>query len=276
MLTIITDSSANISPAEAESLGVKVMPLSIEFGTREYRDGIDIDCDGFYRLLVSEKTFPHTSQLTYGCIEGAVKEALASADEALILPISSALSGSYDRCREVAAGYKNVSVCDLKCTTVMLKMLVEEGAANRDKSAAEVADLLLKYRQRIKLYAALDTIEYLGKGGRIPKAAAAIGTAFRVKPVVTVNAAGEVEVLSKQFGMPKAMSYVCSRVAKDKIDFSKPVFCIYTMDDFNSLKLMEKSGVGYTRKENICPVIGAHIGPRAAGIVYAEKISPDN
>lgn len=269
MLSVITDSSSNILPGEGKDPYLEVMPLTIIFGGEEYRDGIDIKTDGFYEKLKTSREFPHTAQLNYGQIEEAVERGLARADEVLILPISSALSGSYQRCAEVAAKYKNVYVCDTKCTTVMLKMLVLEALENRERSAAEVIEKLNIYRRKIKLYAVPDTLTYLANGGRISRAAATLGSALHIKPVVTVNERGEVALLSKQISMSRSFDYICGMVDKSKIDYSKPVYLLYSITDSNVVTLSAKLGVKYTEKCNICPVIGAHIGPNAAGIVYS-------
>lgn len=271
MVSIITDSSSGITVEEALASGVTVMPLTIIFGTEEYRDGIDLTADNFYKKLLSSKDFPHTAQLTEEQIASAVEEGLKKADEVIIFPISSALSGSYERCRKVAERYKNVYVFDTKCTTVMLKMLVWEALKHADKSAEEVMRICAAYRPKLKLYAVLDTLEYLGKGGRISKTSALLGTALKIKPVITVNAKGEVEVLSKQFGIAKGIGNIISRIDKNGIDYQKPVFLIYTMDQVNSSALASKSGITFSHTNNICPVIGVHIGPCAAGIAYAQK-----
>lgn len=271
MVSIITDSSSNISMEEGLKAGVTVMPLTIIFGNEEYRDGVDINCKDFYEKLVSGKDFPHTAQLGEQQIEEAVKEALTKGDEALILPISSALSGSYERCVKVAEKYKNVYVYDTKCTTVMLKMLVEEACRYRELRAAEIMEKLNLLRPKIKLYALPYTLEYLGKGGRISKAEAKLGEIFKIKPVITINSKGKVELVSKQFGFNKSINYIAGLVKKEKIDFTRPVYLLYSMNDQNSLALAEKTGAIYSEKTDICPVIGTHIGPYAAGIVFAEK-----
>lgn len=271
MLALITDSSSNITCEEAERLGITLIPLTIIFGSQEYRDGIDIDCDEFYKKLTTSKEFPHTAQLSENQIEEAIKNVLKPGVEVLIMPISSALSGSHDRCVKVASQFENVYVYDTKCTTVMLKMLVLEALANAEKPVAEIMKILDSYRPKIKLFAALETLEYLSKGGRLSKTGALLGTMLKIKPVVTLNLEGEVELLSKQFGMNKGISNIAGMVDKNKIDFSKPVYEIYTMNDANSATLINKIGVPCTEKINICPVIGTHIGPHAAGFVYAEK-----
>lgn len=271
MVAIITDSSSNITQEEAKKLGITVLPLTIIFGMKEYRDGIDIDSAKFYEKLTTGKEFPHTAQLTEEQIEEAVVEARKKADEVLIMPISSALSGSYERCAKVAGKYEGVYAYDGKCTTVMLKMLTLVAVKNADKPAKEIIKILSDYRPRIKLYAALNTLEYLGKGGRISRATATLGNVLKIKPVVTVNDDGEVELVSKQFGINKGIAYIAEQVKKDKIDYDEPIIVIYSMTQENSDKLIEKVGVDYSEKSEICAVISTHIGPHAAGFVYVQK-----
>lgn len=271
MVSVITDSSSNISQEEGLKTGVTVMPLTIIFGNEEYKDGVDITLKEFYEKLVSRKDFPHTAQLGEQQIEEAVKAALARGDEAIIMPISSALSGSYERCVQVAQKYENVYVYDTKCTTVMLKMLVEEACRYRELPAAEIIKKLDAFRPKIKLYAIPDTLEYLGKGGRISKAEAKLGEIFKIKPVITVNLKGKVELVSKQFGLNKSINYIAGLIKKEEIDFTRDVYLLYSMNDNNSLALAKKTGGIYSLKTDICPVIGAHIGPNAAGVVFAEK-----
>lgn len=271
MIAIITDSSSNITQEEACKLGVTVLPLTIIFGTEEYRDGIDIDSAKFYKKLTTGKDFPHTAQLTEAQVEEAIVATRKKADEVLILPISSALSGSYDRCVKVAERYEGVYAYDGKCTTVMLKMLTLIAAKNADKPAKEVINILSDYRSRIKLYAALNTLEYLGKGGRISKTMATLGNALKIKPVVTLNDQGEVELVSKQVGINKSIAYIAEQVKKDEIDYNEPIIAIYSMTQENCERLIEKIGSPYSEKSEICAVIATHIGPHAAGFVYVKK-----
>lgn len=270
MIKIITDSSSNITQEEAKKLGIELLPLTINFGTEEFLDGVDIGCDEFYKKMRESKEFPHTSQLTEDQIEEAVKGALKDADEVLIMPLASVLSGSYERCKAVADKYENVYAYDTKCTTVMLKLCVLEALKMADKTVKEVTAMLDGLRPKLKIHAVLDTLDNLRKGGRLSKATAIIGSVLKIKPVITFGLDGKVEMEAKQFGMNKGISYVAEVIDKKKIDFSKPVYLIYTENDKNSNTLIEKLGIKYSEKCNICPVIGTHIGSDACGIVYAE------
>lgn len=271
MIKIITDSSSNFTQEEAKKLGITVIPLTFIFGSEQYLDGIDMSWEDFYKRLAREKELPHTSQLTEEQIESAVAEAKKQADEVLIMPIASVLSGSMERCRAVAARHENIYVYDTKCTTVMLKSLVLEALANVDKPVGEIIKILDGYRPKLKLYAVLDTLENLRKGGRLSSVAALIGNLLKIKPVIALGSDGKVELVSKQFGIKKGISYIAEKVDVKKIDFTKPVYLIYTGNDENSEILNAKVGAKYSEKSNICPVIGVHIGADAAGIVFAEK-----
>lgn len=271
MLKILTDSSSNLTQREAEEWEITLLPLTISFGTEEFRDGIDLQAGEFYEKLTASAELPHSSQLTEAQVEEAVVAARKEGDEVLILVLSSALSGSYERCKAVADRFDGVSVYDTRCTTVMQKMLVAEAVKNADKSAAEVVTILNALRPKIRLYAALDTLEYLGKGGRLSKTSALLGSLLKIKPVITINTEGKVELIAKQFGMNKSIGYIASKVKTENIDFTRPVYLIYTMNDGNAETLLTKTGIAYSEKSNICPVIGTHIGPNAAGLVYAEK-----
>mgnify|MGYP001625207236 FL=1 len=275
MLRIVTDSSAEISQKHAAELGIEVLPLTIIFGTEQFRDGIDMMPEEFYKRLVSSSEFPHTAQLGYEELTSLYKDAKEKGDEVLIMPISSALSGTYEWTVRAArdVGYEKVHVYDGKCTTFMLEMLVKEAVKLRERPVEEVISALDDLRSRMRLYAALDTLEYLKRGGRISKAAAMVGGMLKIKPVITVTEDGKIRLIHKSIGMNAALRYISELYSSDKKDANYAVRTIYCMDDSNCLKLRGLVGETPLPPENICPIIGTHIGPSAAGIVYVvEKV----
>lgn len=275
MLRIVTDSSAEISQKQAAELGIEVLPLTIIFGTEQFRDGIDMMPEEFYKRLVSSSEFPHTAQLGYEELTSLYKDAKEKGDEVLIMPISSALSGTYGWTVRAArdVGYEKVHVYDGKCTTFMLEMLVKEAVKLRERPVEEVISALDDLRSRMRLYAALDTLEYLKRGGRISKAAATVGGMLKIKPVITVTEDGKIGLIHKSIGMNSALRYISELYLSDKKDANYAVRTIYCMDDSNCLKLRGLVGETPLPPENICPIIGTHIGPSAAGIVYVvEKV----
>jgi DegV family protein with EDD domain len=273
MIKIITDSSSNISQQEAKKLGITVMPMTVMFGTEEYKDGVDITAEAFYNKLVSSDVFPHTSQLSEVEFAETFKKACEGGDEVLVMPITAALSGTYNLAKRVAeeCGYSNLHVYETGATTAILRVMVLEAVANRDKSVEEVIAILDELRPRIKLFAALDTLEYLQKGGRLSYGAALIGNILKIKPIITHDEKSNVKLIAKHIGFPLALRCLAEKVDIKKIDYDKPVYLLYTMDDTNCNNLVAKLKLTCGEKLNISPVIGAHIGPKAAGIVYVEK-----
>lgn len=278
MIKIITDSSANISVDEAQRLGITVLPLGVNFGTEAYRDGVTLSIDEFYSKLSSSKEFPKTSQPSREELADLFAKESAQADEVLVMFISSALSGTHNLARQVVkeGNFTNVSVYDTHATTVVLRILVLEALRHANKKASEVMAILDELRPRIKLYAALDTLEYLKKGGRLSSTASFIGNVLKIKPIIVLTDGGEVKVYSKQIGMSLALKNLCDKLSGKNPDEDQPIYYIFTNDDTNCNAMIKKLPLTDGQKArgeklNICPVIGAHIGPRATGIVFVER-----
>lgn len=277
MLKIITDSSSNITPQEARELGVEIIPLTVSFGNNEFKDGVELDAERFYQMLANEKEFPHTSQINTDTFEEIFLASKANKDSLLFVSISSALSGTYSaavRAKE-NVGYDGVYIYDSLATTVMLKTLVLEAVKNSDKSAEEIIKILDDLRPRIELYAIVDTLEYLHKGGRLKRGAAMFGTLFNVKPIVAISKGGTVDVAGKAVGTRSAIKTIAKKVCAEDIDENYPVFYVYSGDKEKCSKLIDaitpKSDGFLEDATVICPVIGAHVGPNAAGICFIRK-----
>ncbi len=268
MLHIITDSSAEIAPREAEELGVTVIPLTIIFGDTPYLDGVEIAKDEFYRRLIGGE-FPHTAQPSPAQFEEAFRA--CNGEEALVLLISSALSGTAQTARLVANDFPNVHIYETNCTTCMLRYLVEEAAKNRMRPVSEVVALLDELRPRIRLHAYVDTLEYLSRGGRIGKVTALIGNLIKIKSIVGVSADGRVVMTGRARGQKRAIKEISERFASDMVCPDHPVYFLQSDTDAPARELMEACGRRGDRIFRICCAVGAHIGPNAAGIVYVVK-----
>ncbi len=274
MLKIVTDSAANITAEEANELGVKVLSLSIIFGDKEYRDGVDITTEEFYDRLVNGDVHPHTSQINISDFEELFAQAKADGDELFVILLSSALSGTVS-CARIAkenVGYDGVYIYDSLGATVMEKLLVYAAVKNADKSAEEVAAILDDVRSRTVLYAAVDTLDYLYKGGRLKKSAAMLGKLFNIKPLITVSDKGTVELCGKTIGLKAAIKHIIKKTADTVPDPEFPVCYLYSADMEKAAALSE-AVFGETKSEtvNLCAVIGVHIGPGACGVCYIKQ-----
>ena len=198
----------------------------------------------FYNKLVSSSEFPHTAQLGYDELMGVFGDAKAKGDEVLVIPIASALSGSFEWAERAAAesGYDKIKVYDSKCTTFMLEILVREAVRLKERPVEEVVAALDELRPRIKLLAALDTLEYLKRGGRINKTVATVGSMLKIKPVITVSGEGKMELIHKSIGMNAALRYISERFLADKRDENYAVRTIYCMEQSNCEKLRSLAG----------------------------------
>lgn len=279
-IRIFTDSAADLEPEEFASYGIELIPLSITVDQRIYQADLKFNKADFFRMLEQSPIFPTTSQPAPADFETVFEEAREAGDEIVYISISSALSGTFQCANVVKAmgEFEHVYLVDSLTATLGQKLLVLHAAWLRDRGfgAAEIAARLDGLKHRIRIFAGPDTLEYLQKGGRLSKAAAGLGTLARIKPVVTVSQAGTVQVAGKALGKSKAMTQVAAMLAENPPDPQFPIYGVYCCRQENLTELREKIAKnGVTIPDEMCfnigPVIGAHIGPGAYGVVYMAK-----
>ncbi len=280
MVRIITDSAADFEPQELARLQIACIPLTVSFGDRDYQENITLTKDRFYELLQSADAPPKTAQPSPQQLLDLFEAAKNAGDEALYICLSSALSGTYQGAliTQSLAESDLCSVVDSRNATGGQRQIVEYAVRLRDagKTAGEIADALTDLRQRIALFACIDTLEYLYKGGRISHATYKLGTLANIKPIISVEADGHIAVPAKAMGMRKGMDLLCKKTAETTPDPDFPLYVMYTSDRSVADTLarrLEASGIPVS-PERIIQVgagIGSHIGPNACGIVYVKK-----
>ncbi len=191
MLAIITDSTCDIPDNLIEEYGIIVVPQFIIWGDEQYRDRVDITPKEFYQRLEEEDEKPTTSQAGVGDFLDAIKQAQDNgATEALILTVSSAMSGTYQMAK-AAAEKANipVSVIDSKGPTMTLGWQVLAAARSRDEGANKdkIIKRVSEVRSSLVQMVAMETLEYLQYGGRIGDAVKWVGNIMKVKPLVSIN-----------------------------------------------------------------------------------------
>lgn len=276
MVKILTDSSCTLTQDEAKKLGVDVIPLGITFGSTGYKDGVDIDNEQFYKLLLEGKNYPHTSQPSPQELEEIFTTAKNKGETVLFLPLSSKISGTYECAMRVKeqGGFDNVYIYDSLCTTIMLQMLVEEAAKRSDLPIDELIDFVDKLRKRARLVAGIDTLSYLAKGGRLNTATAAIGSFLQVKPLITISLQGTIDVVGKALGAKAGITSVSKQLDISKVDLSYGVRFLYSCNKENTENLISKMELDPSvviAPRDLGPIVGAHIGPNAYGYVYVTK-----
>ena len=165
MVRIVTDSAADFSPAELEQINICCIPLKVLFGGEEYEENINLSKDQFYEKLLAFEGFPKTSQAAPAVLAGLFEEAKAEGDEIIYFTLSSALSGTWQSAMFIKEdmGYDKAFVVDSRNATGGQRMLVEHAVRLRDqgKCAADIVAEVEALRERIVLYACINTLEYL-------------------------------------------------------------------------------------------------------------------
>lgn len=280
MLRIICDSAADLEPWEYEKLNVECIPLWVSFDGQEYRENEDLSKELFYKLLQSSKCFPKTSQASPYDVECLLRDAMDNGDECVFLCLSSGFSGFYQSVMMVRdeLSYENCHVIDSLTGTGGLRLLVEYAARLRDGgySAAEVAQAIEDIKGRVIIYACMDTLEYLHRGGRLGDFAYRVGRVANVKPILFISHEGLCEIPAKAMGMRRGMDYMAKRLEEHPHDEAHPLYVMYTGDRSNGLKFWERlNAMGYDipaeRIINVGAAIGSHVGPGACGLCYIEK-----
>lgn len=275
MVKIITDSAADFETAEIKEMGITVVPLSVFFGDEEYQETVNITKDEFYEKLEGASEFPHTSQPSPESFINTMEEALKNRDEVVVITLSSALSGTYQSAMlaKTTIESENCYVVDSLSATLGQRILVEHAVKLRDsgKTASEIAEAITSLRSRVTIYACVDTLEYLHKGGRISHASYAVGSLAKIKPIITVSSEGKVEIPAKAMGRNKAVKYLCSKIEEIKPDTDYPVYAVYSCNTENVDVLIDSTDVKVEKAISLGSVIGTHVGPNAFGFIYISK-----
>ena len=276
---IVTDSGIDL-PGELDPR-LTVIPLGITFGTTTYADGVDLTNDRFYELLIESDELPKTSQATPFAYQQVFEQVRAAGEEAVVITLSSKLSGTYQSAVTAAADYPEVHVVDSKNVTIGQSLLVLYALRLVDEGlgAAEIAEKVEAVVGRVCLLALLDTLEFLKRGGRIPKSVGAIGEMLSIKPVVGVED-GEVVMLGQARGSKNGRNQLHQQVEKHGIDFDMPVLLGYTGLSQKLLKkYLDDNRVIWEDKvaEEDLPItsvgatIGTHVGPGAIALAFFGK-----
>lgn len=272
---LIVDSTTDLMPDIKEQ--VHVVPLTVHFGEEEYVDGVTMTNQQFYEKLIETDVMPQTSQAVPADFEKIYEEVVNGGDSAVVITVSSTLSGTYQSACIAAQDYDDIYVVDSGTAAIGAGILTELALqyVRQGMNAAEIADRLERDKKHIRLIALMDTLEYLKKGGRISKTVAFAGGLLSIKPVISL-VDGEIEVLGKARGSKQGNNLLVSEITKSGgIDFSKPVLLGYTglsealLQKYiaDSASLWEK-GTSELRATIVGSVIGTHVGPGAIAAAY--------
>lgn len=275
MIKILVDSSADCRLED----GVvdAVIPISVNIDGTEYKSGVNLTSDRFYELLQSSQEFPRTSQPSPQEFIELFEQVKESGDQLIYLCLSSCLSGTYQGAliAKEMVDCDDIYIIDTLGATHIISILAEYARKliNDGFSAGEIVDKCEALKSKIKVYAGVDTLEYLYKGGRLSRTTAAVGGIAGVKPIVTVSG-GRVESIGKCIGKIRAMNFIVDKVKSHKIDKNFPIYSLYTCGTENCETLEKKlaeNGYEINGRLQVGATIGAHVGPGVYAVLFVEK-----
>lgn len=275
---LIVDSTSDLLPQIRQQ--VHLVPLTVCFGEEEYMDGVTIDHKAFYEKLVETDVHPTTSQATPAAFAAEYEKAAAAGESAVVITVSSKLSGTYQSAVIAAEDFENIYVVDCASVAIGGGILVEQALRYLQEglSAKEIAERLEEDKERIIIVALVDTLEYLKRGGRVSKTVAFAGTLLNIKPVLAVRD-GEILMLGKARGSKQGNNLLVQEIEKaGGVDFTKPVLLGYTgLSDALLKKYIEDShliwegNLDTLHYTTIGSTIGTHVGPGAIAVAFFKK-----
>lgn len=280
-IKLIIDSASDIPVSYAKEHGMTYLPLPVTIGEKQYLSGVDITPQAFYEILIESDCLPVTSQVSPFAFEQAFRTAIEQGDTPVAITFSSKLSGTYQSACIAAANFGGQAfVVDSMNVSLGQAILVyyAERLIAQGISAPALVSELDRAKQKIKVIALLDTLEYLKKGGRISAATAVVGGILSIKPVVSV-VNGEVQLIGKARGSKQGNNLLNEMVANSHgVDFSMPLTLAFSgLSDALLQKYIADSHHLWEGRVSNLPVlsigatIGTHAGPGAIGVAFFEQ-----
>lgn len=275
-VALVTDSTAYIPQDLVDQLHISVVPQVLIWGNETFRDGVDIQPDEFYTRLANAKIMPSTSQATPASFKEVFDQLLDDGYQVLAVLLSEKLSGTISsacQARELLPGAP-IEIVDSMTTAMAMGFHVLAAA----RAAADGADLARckaiaeKARQHTGVIFAVDTLEFLHRGGRIGGGARLLGTALNLKPILEL-VDGRVEAVGRIRTRSKSLHKIVELV-EQRIGGRQPVrlATLHAKAAEDAHKVLEEASEKCHPIEKIfapvSPVVGTHAGPGTVGITF--------
>lgn len=275
-VAIVTDSTAYLPQKYLEQYDIQVAPLSVIFGNESFSDGVDMSPSEFYVRLQKTEVMPTTSQVTVGAFQEMFEHLYQAGREILVIMISGKLSGTITSAEQAAKLFPEaqIAVVDSLSTTIELGLLVLATArfAESGASLAECKQFAEQARLRTGLAFAVDTLEFLHRGGRIGSAKRLMGTMLNIKPILTISY-GSVAPLAQVRTRKKSIRRLVEIIIEAVDGKSTPILAVAhanAPDDAQNLLEMASALLHpiETMLTELSPVIGTHVGPGTVTLGY--------
>ncbi len=277
---VVTDSTADLPPELVQDLGITVVPLQVIFGDEAYRDGVDLTSEEFFRRLPEAPELPRTSQPSVGAFLQTYEEVAANTDRILSIHVSSGFSGTVEAARQAVqalAGRCQIEIVDSGAVSMAMGLagVAAARAARADADLEACAGAARSVLRRTRLAVALDTLEYLRRGGRIGRAQAFLGGLLRLKPILTVRD-GEAFPLTRVRTRRKALEELL-RVCLDQGAVNEAAVMHATSPEdahFLAEEVARRCPGVPVHTGRFGPVLGVHCGPGMIGLTVVLADEP--
>lgn len=285
-IKVLTDTGSCIDKKMAENLGVRMLPVIITENGESYYDGEDIEADLVYRKM-REGSFFKTSQIPMQQYVNYFEEYAKEQIPIVYVCMSTGLSSTYNTAliaaNEVREKYKDakIGVIDSKLCAYAQGVLVEKicQMAEENKSFEQMQEITIKYQNNMYSAGFVDDMNYLSRGGRIPKSVAILGGALNIKPFIYADLDGRLQPFDKMRGKKKALKKMVDLVEEKRIDDIKDfkIYLSHTDNYEDVAEVEEMMKVRYNLKDKdfinaqVSATIGAHTGPGSMFMFFFKK-----
>ncbi len=275
MIRIVTDSTADLPPELAAELGIWVVPCFILFGTESFLDGVTITREQFYARLASSSQLPTTAAPGVGMF-AEIFNLAQPGDEIVSIHVAATLSGIWNAARLAGETVSGVRVVAYDSSSISMglgwQVVFAARAARQGKSLAQIIALLDNLKSRAYTFAALNTMEFLRRSGRVSWARALVGQVLNIKPILKVYQ-GQVESVGRARSHSRAVAQLVQLVTGPGA--LEALAVLHTTALAEATVLAESLAYLVPREPipivDVAPTIGVHVGPNGLGLAAVAK-----
>jgi DegV family protein with EDD domain len=275
MLRIVTDGAADILPAWEKEYGIDTIPVNILFGEKSYLQGVELDNEGFYKLVDESKRVPKTAQPSPHQFVEFYRKVAQKGDTILSIHITAKLSGTYASAISAAEELKdefNVIPVDSACGSLGIGLMCREARKmeRAGKSVEEIVAHLESIKKKVRVILTLDTLEYAKMSGRVKTLQAALASLLNVKPIAILRD-GDLNMAERVRTRKAALDRVIE-IAKEEFG-KQPVYLavVHARDPKSGQSLLEDAKSHFNHKETMLGElsisIAANLGPGTVGLI---------
>ena len=270
-VAVVTDSTCDLPPELAQRWGIHLVPCTVNFPDRTYRDGVDLTPDEFYQLLQTSDSIPTTTQPPIGEFLQVYRPLIESNREIVSIHLSAKLSATLNSARQAKSSLGDhlpIDIFDSQLTSMSLGLLALEAARLAEAGATrqDIVEQLQVSREKTQCFCLLDTLEYVRRGGRIGRAAAFLASTLQIKPIITLSE-GETRPVARPRTKQKAIDKLAELVEE-----MAPLKALCVLDstcphDAEYLRQrLQPTTQGDVISARFGTAMGTHVGPGALGV----------